>query len=199
VRFQFTILQKQERAINIDIITKTSRMGSSTQHQTNNTILHAQANTTIPSTANLTISMTVKTELKRRPRKYRAVERPNGVNSEQPRYQPATSAPIRELKFEKKLFTLSNLPIPSKGIEKARENNGKEDMLGIGAFVDDLDSDGSNELAARGRGGYNGLARSTPGDIYLESFQQDASDDMTSIDRFLREDGAWSSFSQREG
>ncbi|CAO2654022.1 Nn.00g107550.m01.CDS01 [Neocucurbitaria sp. VM-36] len=162
----------------------------------NNKITTSSAATTTPTispTSNLRIEMTMQTKSRRHTKKYRALERSDGVIIEYPRYQPASSAPRPALHFEKKLFTLDNTRISSKPKEKSRAIGAMdEDMVDIGAHFVACGRDGYNAPVVCGRGGYNG-----PFDLQTGS-QKQRHCGLMPMQRFLAEAGPWTTFEVRE-
>jgi hypothetical protein len=169
-----------------------SRMRSSINTLTNPASHHIQANTTVPSTASPKITMTIHTKPQRHTRKYRPIERPDGVITEHPRYQPVGSSSNADLKFEKKLFSLEEIPRPSKQDLQSKFAVRESDLIGIGAALEDTGRDGYNGLADGERVGNQELSSK----LDAESLPRDFFAGMTPMDRFLYEAGAWASCSQ---
>jgi hypothetical protein len=96
------------------IIIEIPRMRSPIETSTSQASLRIQSNVTVLPKASLTITITTRTKSKRRMKKDRPVERPDGVITEHPRYQPAGSSFKPDLRFEKKLFPLEEVLRSSK-------------------------------------------------------------------------------------
>jgi hypothetical protein len=182
------------------------KMRSISRSPNDSAFLHVQANTTVPSTVNLSMTMTIQTKPKRRTKKYRPVERPDGIIIEHPRYQPIDSSPGPDLRFEKKLFSLENVSTSSKLDISSRLAVIESGFIGIGACLEDTGRDGYNDFADGGRVRRNQELPSTHTlggvEVHTEvqrSYDQRSYDDMTPMDRFLFEAGYWSSCSRREG
>jgi hypothetical protein len=73
-----------------------------------------------------------------------------------------------------------------------------DDLLGIGAFVQDMGKD-YTELVAYGRGGYQEATVETPNDLGYDAIRGYLYDETSSLNRFMCDTGPWSSFARREG
>lgn len=165
--------------------------------QSNNQTSTPDPNINIASSSQLNITMTIQSYPKSKPRtkskKYRPIERPDGVIIECPGYQPTTSPPRQALQFEKKLRTLALPPTPSNIKPKQRHTIESitamdKDLIAIGAHFAECGRDGynaPNALVHAGRGGYN-----APFDLRGEVPQQGRCG-MMPMQRFLGEDGPW--------
>ncbi|OAL51560.1 hypothetical protein IQ07DRAFT_642502 [Pyrenochaeta sp. DS3sAY3a] len=112
------------------------------------------------------MSPNAKSSKKHSNKKYRAMERPDGVIIEYPRYQPSTSPAPQGPQFEKKLFTLparvspkprsKNPATPALARVVARDQD--FELSAIGAFATQSGRDGYNDVVLGGRDGYNDIA-----------------------------------------
>lgn len=145
------------------------------------------------------ITINIKIKSKRSTKKYRAIQRPDGVVVEYPRYQPATSDQTPECQFKphRAILICPNVFI--------REKEGTKPGKIVYQLVSDKTSGnntGSGEHGGtieRGRGGYHDLAQQqiqTSTETHIPEGQDYI--DMAVMDRFLREPGPWSPYSQRE-
>ncbi|KAF2114012.1 hypothetical protein BDV96DRAFT_647499 [Lophiotrema nucula] len=139
----------------------------------------------IAESTSLSITLHIESKPTKKSRAYRAVQRPDGVIVEYPRFRPqGTPKPH----FEPRPLRLDN-PLPMRKAEFARIVRMEEDLRAIGAF-----DDGLRKLG--GRDGYN-----TPIDAGRDGYNEPAKtscrmrNDLTPMQHFLSEPGPWTSYS----
>jgi hypothetical protein len=167
------------------------------------TASNTQTSPTIPSNTNLSITMTLESKHRRHTKRYRVIERPDGIIVEHPRYRPAGTS-------QKATKNLKGNPVPShrigtqcKHTQGTSSSSMEHDLMGIGMSVcvvpiDVTGSDGHTRLGS-GRGGDNEVARErTPIPIIADGCEQLSHAGFTPMARFLSERGPWSSCSFQE-
>lgn len=196
------------------------RVPSSITIQQNNQIYPTL---TLPVSSSATIHFTMSPNAKQpkkhsnKSKKYRAMERPDGVIIEYPRYHPSTSPAPQGLQFEKKLFTLPArvsptprsknpaTPAPARAVPRDQDF----ELSAIGAFAAQSGRDGYNDVVLGGRDGYNDVALCGRGgynsafDLNAEARsmrdQRDAGRgrSLAPMQRFMDEEGPWGAFELR--
>lgn len=150
---------------------------------------------TITTSTALNISIPLasrdKTKTKsRKPRPYRPVQRPDGVITEHPRYQPSLSpspSPPLTTKTFQPIETVLEIPVKPIShhlqLQRLREQNLRA--------VRDFDA----ELARqRGRNGYNGVVEFRQGGYHAPA----GGNEWNPMRRYIGEDGPWTTFSTVE-
>ncbi|KAF1848732.1 uncharacterized protein K460DRAFT_335150 [Cucurbitaria berberidis CBS 394.84] len=111
----------------------------------------------ITTSSDLRITMTIQTKSKRHAKKHCAIERPDGVIIESPRYKATSAAPRQELKFQAKPYTLNISSTSSKPKEALKCTRALDrDLANIRTHFMDCGRDGYNAPVDCGRGGYTG-------------------------------------------
>lgn len=137
---------------------------------------------------------------KRRPKKYRAVERSDGVIVEHPRYRPAASSQKPVSPSHPQRALLLDHTFLSKEMGDAKSSRMMYDLLGVGGS-------GSNEVHGRhcdttniGRRDFYGAENHQWTFVGIEMYTSERRGLVESdpIDRFLCESGPWSSYSRIE-
>jgi hypothetical protein len=148
-------------------------------------------------------NLTIKMDMQRRGRskrhiRYRPVQREDGVVTEYPRYRPAHAPTTQAIMFEKKLFSLDEVSAKQQTSVPAIERNITQDLRGIAASMQERGRDGYNGPVECGRGGYNGVFDNAAASQFeVLSMSSDIQRGLAPMERFLCEDGPWSSCSGR--
>lgn len=138
------------------------------------------------------------TKPKRRPKKYRAVARPDGIIVERPRYRP-TSLPHN--KTPKPNHTAVDSRMPTKQIGGVESSRMTYELLGIG--ISEINSSSENygestEDTGEGQGSIQVQHLHMHVEIEKYTVERQSYIERNTIDRFLHDGGPWSSYSQRE-
>ena len=137
------------------------------------------------------------TKPKRRPKKYRVVERPDGIIVERPRYRP-TAPPQNET--PKPNYTVVNPKIPTKQTGGMKPNRITYELLGIGISETNPGSGNYGEDTEETK--VEGRRYIQYPDIHIEiekyTVERQSYIERKTLDRFLHDRGPWSSYSQRE-
>ncbi|EUC41602.1 hypothetical protein COCMIDRAFT_40252 [Bipolaris oryzae ATCC 44560] len=161
--------------------------------------VHQNAN--IPPHALYETTKNAQSKPKRRPKKYRAVERSDGVIVEHPRYRPATlqQKPLSQ-SHPQRAFLLDHT-FSSKEMKDAKSSRMTYDLLGVGCFGSDAIHRGHYDTAKIGRGDFCGAEHNQWTFVGIEMYTSQRRSFVGSepIDRFLCESGPWSSCTRREG
>jgi hypothetical protein len=145
---------------------------------------------TASTTLNISIPLASKDKSKsksRKPRPYRPIQRPDGVITEHPRYQPSLSpspSPPLTTKTFQPIETVLEMPVKPISrhlqLQRLREQN----LRAVREFDAELarqkGRDGYNGIVEFGRSGYNGPA---------------GGDECYQMRRFMRDDGPWTTYS----
>ncbi|OAL00953.1 hypothetical protein IQ06DRAFT_293114 [Phaeosphaeriaceae sp. SRC1lsM3a] len=171
----------------------------------NKTVVRSNPNTTpttdISPIATLRITMTIQTQSKSTKRtKYRPVERPDGVIVLQRPYHPATLPAPKAPKFEKHIPTFATPSSSKKATQEKAIKQMKDDLTCLGSSFQDMGREGYNEMMHAGRGGYNDICEQREElDEFLEGFEgYEMSRQISSMQRFLNDAGAWSMHNLRQ-
>jgi hypothetical protein len=92
-----------------------------------------QNNQNIPSKANLDNATTAQSKPKRRTKKYRAIERPDGIIVEYPRYRPAGSSQKPTIGFKQDSIPSNYNCTQHKPTKEPTPSNARHDLMGIGS------------------------------------------------------------------
>ncbi|EMD95344.1 hypothetical protein COCC4DRAFT_65438 [Bipolaris maydis ATCC 48331] len=158
-------------------------------HQNANIPLHALCETT----------KNAQSTSKRRPKKYRAVERSDGVIVERPRYRPAASQQKAVSQSHPERAFLHEHTFSSKEIKDGTSSRMTYDLLGVGCSRGNTMHVGHCETTRIGREGFYGAEHRQWTIVGIEMYTSERRSFVESnpIDRFLHESGPWSSCSQR--
>lgn len=161
-----------------------------------------QNNQNIPSKANLDNATTAQSKPKRRTKKYRAIERPDGIIVEYPRYRPAGSSQKPTIGFKQDSIPSNYNCTQHKPTKEPTPSNARHDLMGIGSSfcvvsADNIGSDVCIGPLGRGRAGYNEEATCENACIQVvaDRGEQQLYHESTPMARFLLEQGPRSSFS----
>lgn len=160
---------------------------------------------TVSSKAELNTTTTARSKPKRRTKKYRAIERPDGIIVEHPRYRPIDSSQKPTRKFEAYSITSNHIGPQHERKEGASSINTGHDLMGMGmsfcaVSTDIMGNDGYIGFPGRGRGGYNEEPTREHKSFHATAnrSEQQLCQELTPMARFLGERGPWSSFSLQE-
>jgi hypothetical protein len=157
-----------------------------------------QAQTTFTPPTKLSSTLTTQSE--RQKEKKNVIEHQDGTTTNPLRYQPSISSSQPALTFDTRLMTLSDVLTPINTTGSATLTDTKdEDLLGIGAFVQDMDRYDHTELVSYGRGGYQEAAAGTRNDLGYDGIRAYFYDEPSSLNRFMCDSSPWSSFARQEG
>ncbi|EOA84596.1 uncharacterized protein SETTUDRAFT_154267 [Exserohilum turcica Et28A] len=147
---------------------------------------------------NCEVTMNPQSKPKRGTKKYRVVQRPDGVIVEFPRYRPAAShqTPEFQSKPHRAILVCPNLFI--REMEGSKPGRTMYQLVGDKMFESNIGGDSG--AIERGRGGYHDLATQQHIQRDTETHTSKRQDDLSlaAIDRFLREPAPWSPYSTRE-
>jgi hypothetical protein len=137
---------------------------------------------------------------KRRPKKYRAVERSDGVIVEHPRYRPAASQqkPVSQ-SHPRRAFLLGHT-FSSKEMKDVKSSRMMYDLLGVGCSASNAIHGGHCDTTKIEREGFYGAENDQWTFVGIEMYTSERRSRVESdpMDRFLCESGPWSSCSRRE-
>lgn len=136
------------------------------------------------------------TKPKRRPKKYRAVERPDGMIVEWPRYRPAASSQNASPKPSQ---TLVDPRISTNQAGRTKPSRTTYELLGI-SMSETNSSTASHNSVEEIRQGGDGQIQFQYVLIEIDKYTVERQNhvERNTIDRFLYDKGPWSSYSQRE-
>ncbi|EMD66827.1 hypothetical protein COCSADRAFT_35309 [Bipolaris sorokiniana ND90Pr] len=159
-------------------------------HQDTNISLHALYETT----------KNTQSTSKRHPKKYRAVERSDGVIVERPRYRPAVSQQKSMSQSHPQRTFLYDHTFSSKETKDVKSSRMMYDLLGVGCSGSNAMHGGHCDTAKIGRRGFYGAEHYQWTFVGIEMYTSERLSFVESnpIDRFLYESGPWSSCSRRE-
>jgi len=160
--------------------------------------VHRNAN--MPPHAICEITKSAQSTPKRRPKKYRAVERSDGVIVERPRYRPATlQQKFTSQLHPQKAFLLDHT-FSSKEMKDVKSSRMMYDLLGVGSSEGNSIHRGHCDTTSIGRRGFYGVENNQRTFVGIEMYTSERRSLVGSepIDRFLCESGPWSPCSRRE-
>lgn len=148
---------------------------------------------TLDESSRLSITMTIESSKPRKELTYRAIQRPDGVVVEKPRYRPSTLTASTKIKFEQRRAVLDVPRARKQDIHPRNKKRMDDDLRGLRMLEEGLarpyENDGYEGVVERGRSGYNG-----PYDEALVQFQLELP-----LRRFLRSSDPWSPNNRRAG
>lgn len=137
------------------------------------------------------------TKPKRRPKKYRAVERPDGIIVEHPRYRP--TAPSQN-GIPKPNHIVVVPRIYTKQAGGVKSSRMVYELLGIGISETNFGGGNYGESTDETRGAGQGSVQYQQIHIEIEKYTVERQNriERNAMDRFLHDGGPWSPYSQRE-
>ncbi|KAF2251606.1 hypothetical protein BU26DRAFT_516401 [Trematosphaeria pertusa] len=165
-------------------------MRFSTSIQTSSTTPKPSNDVTLDD-SRLSITMTIEPSKPRKKPTYRAIQRPDGVIVEKPRYRPSSLTASTKFKFEQRRTVLDIPRDREQDMHPRKEKRMDDDLRGLRVLEEGLarpyENDAGEEVVERGRSGYNGPYDEAMVELQLE----------VPLRRFLRSSDPWSPYNRR--
>jgi hypothetical protein len=159
-----------------------------------------QHSTSMPPNGSHETTTKAQNKPKRPSKKYRAVQRPDGIIVEYPRYRPTTlQQPYLSRSDQQRMF-LVDRKFPPKETQDVKSSRMAHDLLGVGAFGSDEPSGEYRNITEARGGAYYRRGEPHFMLVGVESyiFERQSHAESNTIGRFLEEPDPWSSCYQRE-